>query len=166
MNETIILKQQLWIFLFTLLAQMFSISLSFFLGKRQARIKYYDEVKEKRYLALYVPYIRSLYMGSAAVTSMEFCTFETSQIFLEILEENIHFMGKKSLSDYQHFYRAHLDLLEHEDGNQDFVSAPVIYQKIFIRITTSILEEALELSTQLKMPPIAQPLLSKFYAQK
>lgn len=166
MNEIIILKQQLWIFLFTLLAQMFSISLSFFLGKRQAKIKYYDEVKEKRYLALYVPYIRSLYMGSAAVTSMEFCTFETSQIFLEILEENIHFMGKKSLSDYQNFYRAHLDLLEHEDGNQDFVSAPVIYQKIFIRITISILEEALELSTQLKMPPIAQPLLSKLYVQK
>ena len=164
MNE--IIKQQLYILVFTMGTQIVSIYISYLLGKRQAKIKYYDEVKEKRYLALYVPYIRSLYMGSAAVTSMEFCTFETSQIFLEILEENIHFMGKKSLSDYQNFYRAHLDLLEHEDGNQDFISAPVIYQKIFIRITISILEEALELSTKLKMPPIAQPLLSKFYAQK
>ena len=149
-----------------MVTQIFSIYISYLLGKRQAKIKYYDEVKEERYLSLYVPYIRKLYMGSDLFFSSTYFTSSLSQSFIEVLEQNIHFMGEKSLSYYQKFYRSYLDLLESEDGNEKYIQAPVISRKLFIEITISILEEALELSAQLKMPPIAQPLLSKFYAQK
>ena len=80
---------------------------------------------------------------------------EQRDYFLDLLSNNMQYYGPLVLKNYPAFYRAYLDMLEYEDNNFGFDSAPQNYIREFKTISNELLLEATKLESHLKLPGLA-----------
>lgn len=119
-------------------------------------------IENERYRAFYAPYIQLLYVGM--LWDMEFSEldFEARSKFLDLISKNVHLVDKDTLKEYPNFYLCYLGMLEFENNNLDFSTAPIELNKAFNNISISVLSHGQTLSTKLHLPNIAEFALKEF----
>lgn len=145
-----------------------SIWFTHYLATRQDKKKTVLATKEERYTRAYLPYISDLYKLYAFKSLGDFCVknFESRSMFLDLLTNNLRYWDNKTLSLYPAFYKAYLDMLEYEDGNPLYSSAPVAMYNAANEITLAILEEASQLEDSLERSNLSALLLSDYRDEK
>ena len=132
-----------------------SIYISHYLGTKLASNRSQDAYKKLRYEKAYVPFIQSLYRGYMFDPQYIPIGREQRDYFLDLLSNNMQYYGPLVLKNYPAFYRAYLDMLEYEDNNFGFDSAPQNYIREFKTISNELLLEATMLESHLKLPGLA-----------
>lgn len=140
-----------------------SVFASYLCGRLQTNHQSKRDVVKERYENFYIPYIQMLYRGHvyADIKSSDMST-EAVLTEFDLVMHNIQYLGKQSLSRVHCLYDSVLNLLEWNDGNEDFSSAPEEYEREISEFRKRVLLESSELSKVLYLPDIGRQLLSLF----
>lgn len=147
----------------TLIAQIGSIWLAHYLGTRKSEKEYINKVQLHRYKKFYVPYISALYRGYTWETGFKNHSCKVRGFILDLLTKHLELLDPKTLALYPGFYNAFLNMLEYEEGNEDYTDAPEEFEKAFNEISETILLEAQRLAAELGLPPLAANLLKLYH---
>ncbi len=145
-----------------------SIWFTHYLATRQERKKLARSVIEERYTKAYLPYISDLYRLFAFNSLGEYCVrnLESRSLFLDLITDNLPYWDNRTLALYPTFYKAYLDMLEHEAGNPLYSDAPTAMYNAANEITLAILEEAHRLECSLERPSLSALLLTSYRHEK
>lgn len=145
--------------IFTTLITMF---LSFLIAYEKFKKENVYNSKKEMYETLYVPYIKLLYSCYSWEIRSRRHDFDTIVAFFELINKNLHLLELKALKLYPDYFCAYIEMKEFCSLNLDYLHAPDHYEVVFNEMTLAILETAFKLSKELKLPPLAEPLLSVF----
>lgn len=138
--------------------------LSYWFGVRKTRKEFLDKNKFHRYKTAYVPYIETLYKGfSFNGFIVDNWSYHLRTLYFDLINKNLSLWGENTISVYEDFYQAYLDMLEYDDGNiTEYLNAPKNFEICLTKISLHILEEAKEISDSLGLPPLAKPLIANY----
>lgn len=139
----------------TPLVSIISIFVSHYLGTKKTDKSLELEALQKRYDTVYVPYIQML-ARAAPLLPYPINNPDVAMTINSITLENIEYLGKESSSLALDFYLAMLDFFEYYNGNKEFPEAKDKINAIFHKMTLAILQEASQLSKELKLADISQ----------
>ena len=102
-----------------------------------------QQVRREQLDNFYVPFYRRYCAGFLFRNRLSQMSLEARNAFLDLLTRNIYLMEPTSQAKYSDFYAAYLDLLEAENGNEDYslVECSDRFDQVFNDMTTSILLE-------------------------
>ncbi|MDT2830882.1 hypothetical protein P7H62_06250 [Vagococcus carniphilus] len=137
-----------------------SIFITYFLGTLNSKNNLKKDVNLQRYETFYVPYMSKLLAAYNFTDDPHKSPFEVRGVYFDMIMNNMHLLDSSSSKLIPSYYKRFLDLLEFENGNDDFQFAQKRYDEIFIEISTAILKEAEELSKSLNYPNLAKTILT------
>lgn len=150
-----------WDTILTCAVAVASIFISFILGRLELRLSSRRSSYRERYENLYVPYIKKLYRGFLWENSIKDMPLETRAAFLDLLSNHLEYLGRETQKSYPLFYHAFLCMLEYDNGNPEYHTAPDEFERCFWDITFKILKEAQRLSRKLQLPDLTATISSK-----
>lgn len=126
------------------------------------------EILKERYSNAYLPCISNLFrlyafnsVGHYMVESRD-----TRCAFLDLLTDNLHYWDKSTIALYPKFYKAFLDMLEFENGNEDYQNAPVVMESISNEITLAILKAAKDIEADLGCTSLSEAFYPNYLRNK
>ncbi len=132
-----------------------TIVLSYVLGRVQEHHSYKKTVLKERYEKFYVPFLSLIYRGMLwNISDYSAESLESKSIWLDLIFNNIQYIDRHTQELLPEYYETFLNLLEFEDGNQQFVTAPNDYNRAFTNVVNSVLSESIKLSRKLRLPPL------------
>ena len=134
----------------------------YYLGLQSRDKEFERNTAKKRYETAYVPFMDMLYRGFMFNGISQDIPPSLRAKFLDIFSKNLSLWGEDTLKAYPAFYKSFLDMLEYDDGNPEYQSAPDTFRKNLSFMALTILEDAEALSKGLGLPSIAKPLLENY----
>ena len=144
-----------------IIVQVVSVGLTYYFGRKSATNDFKTKTLKKRYEKAYVPYVKKLYAGFM-IEDVRFLPIDARRIFFDMLAHNLEYWDNETLRLYPAFYQAFLDLLEHEEGNEEYAHAPAEFHKAFRAISLSILEHTQSIARELYLPPLGAALYENY----
>ena len=149
-----------------ILIQPATVYITYLLGRRESKLEKRYEALRERYDTFYSEYIKLLAKRYLIFIDMldklEFYDFSE---FQELIEQDIYLVDSQTLSYYPAFVRINLDLLEYNEKTPGFEKSPEYFKAIFILISSSVILQAIEVSSELKLPNITE-FFYNLYCQK
>ncbi|MBE6074226.1 MAG: hypothetical protein E7202_06815 [Selenomonas ruminantium] len=142
--------------------QIVTCGLTYLFGRRSAKIDSKKAILRERYDKFYIPFVRLLYKGFYTEGFRPDIPFKTRAMMHELLSNNLEYLDVYTLRLYPSFYKAFLDMLEYEDGNHDFDTAPEDFLLISTKIALTVLQETQRIAKELTLPPLGQPLIGNY----
>lgn len=138
-----------------------SVFASYFCGRLQSDHQSKRDVEKERYENFYIPYIQLLYSGHiySDIKSSDMSN-EAILTELDLIMHNIQYLGKSSLSRVHLLYDSVLDMLEWNNGNEEFSSAPEKYDQEVTKFRKCVLLESSALSKALHLSDLGAQFLS------
>ncbi len=141
-----------------------TIVLTYVLGRLQEHHSFKNSVLKERYEAVYVPFVSAIYRGMIwHYEDYSKMPADLRAVFFDMLFKNIQFIDKKTQALMPQYYTAYLNMLEYEEGNPEFISAPQEYNSMFSGILMCMLSETSKLSNKLHLPPLSKAVESKLF---
>lgn len=137
-----------------------AVALSYVFGRIQSENKYKREQLQKRYDGLYVPIIQKLYGSFIWENKYSQMKLEGRGIFFDLIMNNLEYADISAHKQIPAFYKAFLDMLEFEDGNEQYKFAPKEIDIAFYGVISSLLVQSIKLSRSLRLPPIGETILT------
>ena len=153
-------------FLGVYIIPVFSIFISYYLGRISTKTDTKIESLKYRYETAYVPYMEKLLKGFTWDVIIGKDSARDVFPYIETIFDNFHLFGKKTVDLMPDLYQSMLDLLEFHDGNPDYPNAVKDFNYVFNKITVSILKEAQEIAPKIQFPETAKSLLLLFDEHK
>ena len=145
-----------------IIVQVVSVGLTYYFGRRSATSDFKTKTLKERYKKAYVPYVKKLYAGFM-IEDVRLLPIDARGIFFDMLAHNLEYWDNETLRLYPAFYQAFLDLLEHEEGNEEYAHAPAEFHKAFRAISLSILEHTQSIARELYLPPLGEVLYENYH---
>lgn len=156
------------------ISTVLAIFLSFILGRMESKRKYISDIKSTRYNELYVPYIKFLYSLEIEQINLfeEFPRIEVlnkRREFLNLLATQLKFLDEKTLKYYNDYCSIYFEIECYPNNSTEMIKnkrfIPKESKEIFCLLTVSLLEEAIKLSNELKLPKLGGPFLNKYHQE-
>lgn len=145
---------------------LFSVALSYVLGRLEHRWNSKSSVQKERYEKFYIQYIQKLYvLNYPKGLPFHKMSFKTRASFQDLIMNNIQYIDKKSAEMIPSIYQSFMDYLEYEDGNKTFADAPAFYDRTMNEFTLRVLRESQALSKSLFLPDSSSILLNGDYSK-
>lgn len=139
------------------LVPLFSIFLSYIIGKLSNSRNLKIESLKDRYNNFYLPYMQLLIKASVKMPYM--ITNPAIAIkFGDFLIEKSHYLESKSFKFAIEYYYLELDYFEYYDGNPDFKDSEIKINRFIVKASLEILKESTKVAKQLKLPPISKTI--------
>lgn len=142
--------------------QIVTCGLTYLFGRRSAKIDHKRTILRERYDKFYIPFIRLLYKGFYTDGFRPDIPIEIRAMMHDLLSNNLEYLDVSTLRLYPSFYKAFLDMMEFEDGNHDFDTAPEEFLLISNKIALTVLQETQRIAKELSLPPLGQPLIPNY----
>jgi hypothetical protein len=142
--------------LFSLVIPIASVFVSYSLGQRQSERKYEREQAKLRYDSFYVPLFQFFYAGRMADRPGSSLRFDARCKLLDMFTHNLSMIGPGLQSCYPDLLIACTAMLNYESNELGYEHAPNDFDRVFKRIEKFAIAESKELSSTLRLPPIAQ----------
>lgn len=150
----------------SLAIQPISIFISHYLGKKSAVKSLKQNSYKERYDNFYAPYIQKLYAGFLwDKNQLDDISFSTRTIFFDLISNNFKYLDKNTVKLYPELYSLFLSMLEFENSkskNKRY-NPSTEFTIIFIKISISILKEAIVIANELFLPKIGEEILTSYY---
>ena len=139
---------------------LFSVFLSYILGRAQSSKKDSLSAATQRYNQFYVPYISLLYSCKLDYLNYTELSSSARAKFFDLVFHNVQFIDEDTQEHLSDFYLRTLCMEDYEDGTHPDLSAPADLDAVFKAMTRCILLEAKRLSRELHMPDIGKSFSS------
>lgn len=147
----------------TLVTPLLVVIASYFFGLATKSYERKITAAKERYQHLYIPYMNWLVHAPLNWVSPGGYKPKYRNQVITLLLDNAQFMGEKSSKLLTPFYDAHLNLYEfEEEKNFLHLTAPGDYNDLFIQMSYALLDEAAELSKQLKLPNLSATIAESY----
>lgn len=146
------------------LVPLFSIIISFMVGRLSNSRSLKIESLKERYNNFYLPYMQLLIRASVKMPYM-ITNPEIAMKFGNLLIERSHYLEPKTSKYAIEYYFLELNYFEYYDGNPDFKNAEDEINKFIIKASLEILKESTKVAKQLKLPPVSKTLYTYLSCQ-
>lgn len=134
-----------------------AVGLSYLGGRFQSQNAMKSDALRLRYNNFYVPFISKLYAGMLWEVEYSSVSGAGEDPFFDLIFQNISYIDEKTQALLPDYYCCFLEHLEWTaDGNLEYENAPEKLNRIFYKITESVLAESKAISKALFLPDISK----------
>ena len=145
-----------------IIVQVVSVGLTYYFGRRSVMSDFKTKALKTRYETEYVPYVKLLYHAQLTEEIRADISLQTRGELLKLISQNLEHWEDTTLRLYPALYSAFLNLLEYEDGNEEYGNAPSEFYKAVNTITESILADTQSIARELYLPPLGAALYENY----
>jgi hypothetical protein len=145
-----------------IIVQVVSVGLTYYFGRRSVMSDFKTKALKTRYETAYVPYVKLLYHAQLTEEIRADISLQTRGELLKLISQNLEHWEDTTLRLYPALYSAFLNLLEYEDGNEEYGNAPSEFYKAVNTITESILADTQSIARELYLPPLGAALYENY----